>query len=183
MTRINLLPVRASKKKETAQQQIVIFVSLVVGVIVILAAVYFTLVSKVKTAESEINNANNEITSLKKKIGEIDNLKKLQTEVKKKLDVLEQLRRGKAGPSSRMAALSDALPEKLWLTKYAEVGEKVSISGIAFNEDLIARFLSNLQYSAEFTNVELLVSEQAEVSGTKVKKFDLTCVQKQKAVK
>lgn len=175
MTRINLLPVRAAKKKETVNQQVAIMLVATIGVAVLLLAVYGMTVAKVKTTEQEITNSQQEIDSLKKKIGEIDNLKKLQAEVKKKLDVLNQLRREKAGPASRMAILSDIVPEKLWLTKYTESGTKVTISGVAFNEDLIATFMRSLQASEEFGSVELQVSEQTELSGTKVKKFDLVC--------
>ncbi len=175
MTRINLLPVRASKKKETVNQQLVVFLFTTVGVAVGLLVFYGMTIAKVKTTEQEITNSQQEIDSLKKKIGEIDNLKKLQVEVKKKLDVLNQLRREKSGPSSRMAILSDQVPEKLWLTKYSEAGSKVSISGVAFNEDLIALFMRNLQSSEEFGGVELQVSEQLEMGGTKVKRFDLVC--------
>lgn len=175
MTRINLLPVRASKKKETLTQQVVILLVATVGVAAALLVFYGMTVAKVKTTEQEITTSQGEIESLKKKIGEIDNLKKLQAEVKKKLDVLNQLRREKNGPANRMAILSDTVPEKLWLTKYAENGPKVSISGIAFNEELIATFMRNLHGSEEFGNVELQVSEQSEMSGTKVKKFELTC--------
>lgn len=175
MTRINLLPVRISKKKETVIQQLVAAAVAIVGTAVVLLVIHLSLVAKIKAADTEISNANAEIASLKKKIGEINNLKKLQAEVKKKLDVLEELRKEKIGPSRRFAALCDSLPDKLWLTKYAESGDKVSISGMAFSEDLIATFMKLLQATPEFTNVELLVTEQAEVGGTKLKKFDITC--------
>ena len=95
--------------------------------------------------------------------------------VKKKLDILSQLRKEKTGPSKRLARLSDTLPDKVWLTRYAETGSSVSISGVAFSEDLIAQFMRNLQGSEEFSNIELQVSEQAEIGGVKTKKFDITC--------
>jgi type IV pilus assembly protein PilN len=93
--------------------------------------------------------------------------------VKKKLDVLNQLRRDKRGPASRLAALSDAVPEKLWLTRYSENGTSVSVSGVAFNEELIAVFMKSLQATGAFTNIELQVSEQTESAGVKAKRFDL----------
>ena len=175
MTRINLLPVRAAKKKETVNQQVAILLLATVGVAIVLVVFYGMKVAQLKATEVEITSSQQEIDALKKKIGEIDNLKKLQAEVKKKLDVLNQLRREKSGPANRMAILSDTVPDKLWLTRYAENGPKVTISGIAFNEELIATFMRNLQASEEYGNVELQVSEQSELGGTKVKKFDLTC--------
>lgn len=173
MIRINLLPLRASKKKETIRQQISILALSVGGVLVVGLCLYFLLLSKISAATSQVEASESELKALKTKIGAIDNIKKLQAEVKKKLDVLSQLRREKSGPASRLAALSDAVPERLWLTKYTESANNVSISGFALNEELIALFMRNLQNSGSFSNVELQVSEQTNVGGETAKRFDI----------
>ena len=174
MIKINLLPVRAAKKKEVVQQQMAVLVIVLVGVLLVCGAVYGVTYMKISAARKNIAASEEELNRLKKKIGEIDNIKKLQAEVKKKLDVLAQLRKEKAGPASRLAKLSGAAPEKLWLTKYVESGANVSVSGVALNEDLIAEFMRNLQEAGDFTNVELMVSEQQTSGGMKTKRFDLT---------
>lgn len=178
MVRINLLPVKISKKKETAKQQLAILLVSVVVVLVAGLAVVVYAQAQIKTTKDDIAKSESELQQLKDKIGQLENLKKLKDEVTKKLDVLAQLRRGKTGPVRRLATLSDATPEKLWLTKYTESGTNVSIGGIALDEDLIAAFMRNLQGSEDFTNVELVVSEQTEVSGVKAKRFELTCALK-----
>jgi type IV pilus assembly protein PilN len=178
MIRINLLPVRASKKKETAMQQLVIAGAMLVALLLVLSVLYTTQVVKIKSAKSEIESSNREIERLKKVVGEIENIKKLQDEAKKKLDILNSLRKGKTGPAIRLAKLSLATPDKLWLNKYLESGTNVSLSGIGMNEDVIADFMRNLAASGEYANVELLVSEQVEVSHMKAKKFDISCVLK-----
>jgi len=179
MIKINLLPVRAAKKKESARQQISISILTVIAVLVIALGIYSVTLAKISTAKEEINKSEEEIKQQKVKIGEIDNLKKFQAEVKSKLDILNQLRHDKTGPANRLAKLSDAVPEKLWLTKYVESGSSISVSGIAFNEELIADFMRNLQASNnEFTNVELQVSEQVDISGIKAKRFDISFIQK-----
>ncbi|GFE58278.1 PilN domain-containing protein [Geobacter sp. AOG1] len=175
MTRINLLPVRAAKKKETAKQQIIIAVVSVAAVIIAGLAFYTVMLAKVSGTKDEITRSEAELQQLKTKIGEIDNIKKLQAEVKKKLDVLNMLRKEKSGPAARLAKLSDITPDKMWLTNYTENAAKVTISGLAYNEDIIATFLRNLQGAELFSDVELVVSEQKEESGVKVKKFDVTC--------
>lgn len=176
MIKINLLPYRASKKKETANQQLVVIGLTLIIAIGIAGVAYSVTLGKINTTKSEITKSENELSELKKKIGEIDNLKKLQSEVQKKLDILNQLRKAKTGPAIRLARLSDIVPEKMWLTKYQESGVKVSISGLAYNEDLIADFMRSLQASQEFTDVELQGSEQQEIGGIKLKMFDLSCV-------
>jgi type IV pilus assembly protein PilN len=173
MIRINLLPVRASKKKETIRQQLSILVLSVVGILVLGLALYVVALTKISTAKGQIENSEGELASLKAKIGTINNIKKLQADVKKKLDVLNQLRHAKTGPAARLAALSDSVPEKLWLTKYVENGDSVSVSGYALSEELIAVFMKKLQASGAFGNVELQVSEQADTGGLKAKRFDL----------
>jgi len=175
MIRINLLPVRAAKKKESARQQILIFFMAIAVVLVLAGGIYFVTLAKISAANDEIAKSEQEIKRLKEKIGEIDNIKKFQAEVKKKLDILNQLRRDKAGPATRFAKLSDAVPEKLWLTKYTENAGNVSLGGVAFNEELIAAFMRNLQASGEFINVELGVSEQVDISGMKAKRFEISC--------
>jgi len=175
MIRINLLPYRASKKKETANQQLVIMAAILLIALASAGVAYSVTLGKIRTTKKEITSSESELADLKKKIGEIDNLKKLQAEVQKKLDILNQLRKEKTGPAIRLARLSDVVPERMWLTRYQESGANVSISGLAYNEDQIAEFMRSMQASQEFTNVELQVSEQQEISGVKLKKFDLSC--------
>jgi type IV pilus assembly protein PilN len=178
MIRINLLPYRVSKKKEAAQQQLTILSAIIVVALMAMGAIYIITAGKLKATKSEITRSENELADLKKKIGEIDNLKKLQADVQKKLDILNQLRKEKTGPAMRLARLSDIVPEKMWLTKYQESGAAVAISGFSYSEDNIADFMRSIQSSSEFMNVELQVSEQQELNGVKLKKFDISCVLK-----
>lgn len=174
MIKINLLPLRAAKKKETAIQQLIIAgLVLVVSALVVLS-LYTLKRVQVAAAKDEITAANSKINELKAKIGKLEELKTLKEQVKKKLDVLSQLRKNKTGPAQRLATLSDLTPNQLWLTSYSESGQNVKISGIAFTEDLIAQFMTALERSNEFVAVELLVSEQTEIAGTKLKKFELS---------
>ncbi len=126
-----------------------------------------------------LSAANNKINELKAKIGKLEELKKFKEQVKKKLDVLAQLRKNKTGPAQRLATLSDITPEKLWLTGYVESNDNVKLVGIAYTEDLIAQFMRSVQASNDYTGVELVVSEQKEISGTKLKGFELSFKLKQ----
>jgi type IV pilus assembly protein PilN len=174
MIKINLLPVRAAKKKETAIQQFAIAGVVVVVIALIVVSLYFVKRVQVSAAKADITSANNKINELKTKIGKLEELKALKEQVKKKLNVLSQLRKNKTGPAQRLATLSDLTPEKLWLTNYNESGFSIKISGVAFTEELIAQFMKSLEASVDFDAVELVVSEQTEIAGTKLKKFELT---------
>jgi type IV pilus assembly protein PilN len=173
MIKINLLPVRAAKKKETAIQQISVLCVSTVLVAVVVFALYGLKLGQISSAKNDISAANIKINELKTKIGKLEELKKFKEQVKNKLDILAQLRKNKTGPAQRLATLSDITPDKLWLTAYNETNENVKLAGIAFSEDLIAQFMRSIQASDHFTGVELIVSEQREISGNKVKGFEL----------
>ncbi|KAB0669385.1 PilN domain-containing protein [Oryzomonas sagensis] len=175
MIKINLLPVRAAKKKETAVQQISIFCVSLLLVAVIVVSLYIVKRMQIASAQADITTANEKIGALKKRIGKLEELKTLKDQVKKKLDVLAQLRKNKTGPAERLSTLSDVTPEQLWLTGYTENGADIKLSGIAYTEELIASFMRSLEASRDYMGVELVVSEQMELGGTKLKKFELTC--------
>jgi type IV pilus assembly protein PilN len=175
MIKINLLLVREARHKETAREQLLILLLFLSVTFVIMGCIQWYLVSRIHSTKESITKAESEIGQLKAKIGEIENIRKLQEDVQKKLNVLRQLRAGKSGPIKRLAALSDSTPDKVWLTKYAEFGDAVSMGGIAYTEELIADFMRNLEAFGQFHQVELLVSEQLDLSGIKVKRFDFSC--------
>jgi type IV pilus assembly protein PilN len=174
MIRINLLPVRAAKKKETAVQQFIIAGVVVVIIALLVGSLYLVKRVQITSAKSDISAANTKINELKTKIGKLEELKTLKTEVKKKLDVLAQLRKNKVGPAQRLSTLSDLTPDQLWLTGYSEKDSDVRISGIATTEELIALYMRALEASNDFMAVELVVSEQIDIAGTKLKKFEIT---------
>jgi type IV pilus assembly protein PilN len=173
MIRINLLPVRAAKRKETARQQVIILLGTLAIVFLLSFLVYSYLLVKISSTKEEVARSEQEIVELKAKIGKIKDLEKLKSDVQKKLDVLTRLRNEKTGPVKRLQTLSQSAPDKLWLTSYAESGSAITINGISFNEDLIASFMKSIEASTDFEKVELVVSEQAEMAGMKLKKFEL----------
>lgn len=173
MIRINLLPVRAAKKKETALQQLFIAGASFLVILVVIISLWLVKLGQISGTQNDINAANAKISELKTKIGKLDEIKKLKDEVKKKLDVLAELRKNKTGPATRLATLSDVTPDQLWIESYRETGTDIKISGMAYNEELIAQFIRALEASPEYEKVELIVSEQKDVSGVKLKHFDL----------
>ena len=175
MIKINLLPIRAARKKETAIQQIIIFCASLVLVAVIVAGMYAFKQMQISSTKNDIAEANRKINELKTKIGKLQELKTLKEQVKKKLDILAQLRKNKTGPAHRLATLSDITPDQLWLTGYGENGSSIKITGIAYTEDLIATFMRSLEASTDFMGAELVVSEQIDSGGTKLKRFEITC--------
>lgn len=175
MIRINLLPVRAAQKKEKLLSQIMILILAVVVALMGCGFMQFTLMRKIGSVKADIAKTQNEINSLKKKIGEVAHYKKLQQELQGKLDVLEKLKEGRSGPVHLLDDLSKSLPDKLWLTSFKESGGSITITGIGMNEETVAQFLRDLEGSPYYQKVELQVTEQVSQKEGKLQKFSLSC--------
>jgi len=173
MIHINLLPVRAAQKKEKLRGQIIVTILALGLTCAACSAVYASLQLKVSDLKDEISSKEAKIKALKKQLGEVAEFKKKKAELAGKLDVLDKLKEGKSGPVHLLDELSRALPDKVWLTSYKESGGSVSISGVGLNEDVVARFLKNLEQSPYYKNVELQVIEQSSQSGMKTNKFSI----------
>lgn len=176
MIRINLLPVRAAQKKEALRGQIAILVLSLVGTLVACGAVYAAMAMQIGAAREDKAAKETELLQLRAAIGEVDKFKKLQKDLQEKLGILDKLKQGKTGPVRLLDSLSNALPEKLWLTSFKETGGAVTIAGLGMNEETVATFMRNLEDSPSFRNVELTVTEQAEQGdGPRLQKFELSC--------
>lgn len=175
MIRINLLPVKAAQKKEKLKGQLFVALAAVVVTVVLCALAYMQLLNWVQEAKDSVEQKKNEIVQLNKTIGEVDAFKKRQADLQGKLDVLDKLDKSRRGPVMMLDELYKALPEKLWLESFKEGGGKVTIAGIATNEETVAVFMRNLDASNQFAQVALGGVQQMDKDGVKLHKFDLTC--------
>src|SRR3989442_13833326 len=97
MILINLLPVRAAKKREFGRQQLVLFVLLLV-----LAGsgnffVYNRFGSELLSLDKQIFTTRNEISQLEKTIGEGKSIKEDKKALEEKLKILDTLKKGRTG--------------------------------------------------------------------------------------
>jgi len=91
---------------------------------------------------------------------------------------LDKLEEGRSGPVRLLDELSKSLPvlpAKVWLTQFSESAGEINLQGYGDNEETVARFMQNLERSKYYKNIELSVTEQSAVGGTKMQKFTLKC--------
>lgn len=174
MIYINLLPVRATQKREKLIEQCVI---LGVALALVLAAcigVYAVLLSKILIEKNEISKKEAQIAALQSKIKEVRNFENLQKQLRTKLDILDKLKAGRSGPVHLLDDVANAVPKSVWLESFKESGGKGTMTGLSLNEEGVAALLQNLEASPYIMNVELKVLDQTEKSKTKLKKFDIS---------
>jgi type IV pilus assembly protein PilN len=177
MIRINLLPIRQTRKLEAARREFVLAVAGGVLTLVLSAGVWMFF--QVRQGQLEAGNAQlqAEIDRLAADVARVDEMEKFKAELERKLGVIGQLRDQKAGPVHMLDDLATATPERLFLTEVEERGGEVRLTGIAVTNEVISQFLRSLEASAYFEAVYLQDIEamppEKNLSVT-LKKFKLT---------
>jgi len=145
MIRINLLPIRAARKREYIKQQLILGVVMLMATIVGLFIWYSGMNSSIAQEKAKIAKTRNEIEKIKKTIGQVDKYKALEADLNRKLEIIESLIRGKTGPVEVMDRLSLIIPKQVWLTSWEEKGGLVIFQGEALSNKHIAEFITALK--------------------------------------
>ncbi len=155
MIRINLLPVRVSRKKLAGKQQLLLFALVVVLGIVVNAVWNQARVRELKGRQAKLARTRDEIAQLDRIIGEVKDIKQQQQQLKEKLAILEKLKAARSGPVRMLDELATVVPKKVELRKLEEKGGAVTFDGSAASIDDVSAFMSALKTSKYFTGVEL----------------------------
>ncbi len=162
MIRINLLPVRAAKRKETMRLQLTIAGLVTALVVVVCIGAFITLSTSVSGREDDIQTAEKDLEALQKKVGELSEVKKQKRVVQSKLDVVKKLDTARGGPVRLFKQISHALPENAWIEVFKDTGGSVDLQGFANTKSIVAEFMRKLQKYAEFKTVELSIVQRIE---------------------
>lgn len=173
MIRINLLPVRAEKRRESLRQQAVVAVGVIVVLVAGIALVHVTLGSDIDHMRDQITQRQAEISRLQAVIGEVKEFRKKKRDLEEKIEVINKLEQRQRGPVRVLDALARVIPEKMWIEKLKDSGGTVSLEGIAIDNQTIARFMTQMEASPWFQGVRLEVTRQVTRAGVNLKSFSL----------
>ena len=185
MIRINLLPYRESRKKETILRQINIFLGVFFIVFVILVFYSIWLGNKIEDLNTKIQNTKRLLTQAETQAKKVDQIKNELEKLGHKIDVIKNIEMNRRAPvlllenMTKMVAEADSdnkPVKRLWFTDFEESGGKVNIKGIALDNKTIADFMSRLEDSKLYTNVNLKTITQQKVNKLNLKRFQIDCV-------
>jgi type IV pilus assembly protein PilN len=160
MIRINLLPVRAAKKREFGRQQLVLFVLLLVLAGIGNFFVYNRFESELRSLDKQIATTKQEIAQLEKTIGEVKSIKEDKKALEDKLKILDTLKKGRTGPVKVLDELATIIPAKVWLADFTEQNGGVSMTGAASSYEDLSTFSKKLKGSTHFTNITIKTARQ-----------------------
>ena len=98
-----------------------------------------------------------------------------QTELlSKRIRIIEGLSARRSGPTQLLDTLASTVSKtnSLWLTGFEQVGQKITIEGIALNKRAVADFITHLIDSKAFSDVDL--KETYQETGNEIPQFLFT---------
>ncbi len=176
MIKINLLPTkRKPPKKVTELQQQAVLGGLIL-VLFWIGIWYFwsKQVARIEALEREKASAEERIRQQDNLLKEVKNIEDERKKVSDKIAIIEQLKKNQTGPVRLLDEVSKALPPGVNLNSFTESGGSVSISGDAFTNNDIVRFVENLKASPFLADVFLLETRQSSVEGIEIYKYSMT---------
>ncbi len=173
MIKINLLPVRQAKKKESIRQQITIAALGSVLLFIILGVLYASILVSVSGLNDAIINEEKEVVRLDKEIGELKNLEAERKVVLDKLNIVKQLEINKRQHLKLFADIAGSVPDRLWIDSLKDAGPEVVISGFASGDEVVADFMRMLEKNLAAWKIELEVVNQVEKESQKLAGFTI----------
>ena len=183
MIRINLLPVKAAKRREQGQRQLLVGAAAITLAVVGIIVFHTAQASQINELRSTNQQTSTAIAKLKAEIGDYELVKAQREDLIRQRDAIKRLQSNRSGPVWLMRELSDILtkgkgptfnkeqyeeqlrrdpnagvnpnwePVRLWLINYEEKAHSVKIHGGAKSDEDVAEFLKRLKLSAFFSNV------------------------------
>lgn len=174
MIRINLLPIRTTKRQEAVRGQLLLAAAGAIALVVALFFVHGIMLARIASAESDVRELQAKVDQMKVQAAQAEEAEALKADYEKKLEVIKRLKANRSGPVHMLDELAIATTDKLSLTSVSERGGAIKLAGMAVSNELISQFLSNLEQSSYFGDVYLNSIEQAKRDGVDVKVFAIT---------
>lgn len=175
MIRVNLLP-KAGRAATGGDWRTVGAGFGGLGLLAVLGALWWMVSSQASSLEGQITSMQAEIKRLEAVAKQVDQYKAEKKLLEERFRVIQTLLASQSIPVHLMQALNDELPDEVWLNSISMTGNKLVLRGYSYTDIGIANFMTQLGKKAPLIReVELVVSEQAEVQKVPLKKFEVIC--------
>ena len=176
MIRVNLLPRQAASRHGETWWQL----SLTLAALLVLALVGARLhgVQSIQLAaqHAEQRQLEAELQALQPLLKQTARLKAEKAELERKASVIGGLRNVQRQPARLLAAISQSLPEQIWLDAVRDTDAGLEITGKSFDNEGIAAFMENLGTAsgAPFSRVVLVESKAGTLHGRPIVAFTVS---------
>ena len=162
-----------AKPSKLSMPALVAAVAITVGCI---GGLYFLQSGKLSFEKKQLEERMLRKAELEKILAKLAEIEMTKKELDNKIKIISELKMRQKDAVYMMDRMSRCLPEWVWLTDLTFSGGKVSISGKALSNNLIADLINNLQNSNSFANVQLTSTTRRREAGIDIFEFRVSCL-------
>lgn len=180
MARINLLPWRDELRRKKQQE---FFAGIGAGILascVILVIVYMYMEGLKDYQTRRNQHLQNEIAILDKKIQEIKDIEEKKNKLLTKIEVIQKLQESRPEVVHLFDELAKTTPEGVYLTKFAQVGDTLTLDGKAESNARVSAFMRAIDNSPWLNTSVLGVIKGQGKNNDEMNDFTLTAKQGKK---
>ena len=181
MIRINLLPREEKAQRKGAAiefkaGELVIPLAVLIASVLVIAGTALSQHSRVTSLEHAIADVDAQSRALAPQIERVNRLAQERAELDLRLGIINKLEKGRTQSVRVMDELARCVPDHLWMTlAQQDAGSQLNLEGVTYSNLVVSDFMSRLERSPMFANVELGVAETGTISDRDVVKFRITC--------
>ena len=135
---------------------------------------------------SKIVDLQKDVTETKQEVAKYEKINKKIAQIKKKLEILERktnvirrLEKGRFQPVIMLESMSDkVIAKRMWFTGFQDRPKQTIINGVALDNKTIADFMTRLEGTGLFRNVQLKTIQKKMIRGSGLKQFRIVCNKK-----
>jgi len=176
MIHINLLPVREERRKAGARQLALVLAAALVGSVLLAGAVHTKVRHDISSTREQTVATQKEIDRFEPQLKQVEEFKKTKAEIEQKLDVIQGLNEARSGPVHMLDELATHTPDRIWISKISVHNGRLIMEGMSLDNELVALFLTALEESPYFKNVELVETQAKEKDGFRLNAFEVSGV-------
>ena len=135
------------------------------------------MLAKFEKQAKEVDRIKNEFSKLEKKTEIINNLETKRKAAAYLLDNMTKMvaERTSISESDSLSDKDNKPVKRLWFTNLRAKGNNIGINGIAMDNKTVADFMTRLEVSKLYENVNLKTLKQQKISDLNLKSFEITC--------
>lgn len=181
MIRVNLLPREEKSARKPIQIDFKLGDMVLPGIILGAAALVITGAALSQTTrraslEKSIQQVDAESRALAPQIARVNQLAQERAELDLRMGIITKLEKGRTQSVRLMDELARCVPDHLWLSGVSQdASNRLQLEGVTYSNLVVSDFMSKIERSSMFSNVELAVAERGQVTDKNVVKFQLSC--------
>lgn len=130
------------------------------GALLVCLGLFFYVSGQIRELDTKIAAAEERQRQLQEIKRQVDALELKRATFQRKVDLIERLKAEQSGPVHMLDEISKALPDFVWLTNLEQTGTAVRFTGQSNGLTSVADFISALERSGWFPNVDLASSTE-----------------------